>query len=126
MIGLPTGKNINAFVLDLDAGVNAKTGETVNLTALRSQIEQMIGTPLPKTWTVNTPRGGQHIYFAMPEGVTLGNSRGSLPKNVDVRGEGGYVIAAGSVRHDGNHYEWDLSPDRTPLAAAPCGLIKCF
>lgn len=106
--------------------MNAKTGESVNLTALRSQIEQMIGTPLPETWTVNTPRGGQHIYFAMPEGLMLGNSRGSLPKHIDVRGEGGYVIAAGSRREDGKRYGWDLSPDRTPLAAAPVALIKCF
>jgi putative DNA primase/helicase len=124
MIGLPTGTNINGFVLDLDAGVNAKTGEVVNLKELRSQLETMICGPLPQTWTVNTPRGGQHVYFAMPAGLLLGNSPGSLPKHIDVRGEGGYVIAAGSVRNDGGCYSWELSPDCLALAPAPATLIK--
>jgi hypothetical protein len=34
----------------------------------------------------------------------LGNSSGGLPAGIDVRGNGGYVIAPGSVRDDGTYY----------------------
>ena len=55
----------------------------------------------PDTRTVQTPTGGFHLYFANPSPDRYGNSTGSLPKGIDVRGsgpgEGGYVLAAGSV-----------------------------
>lgn len=50
----------------------------------------------PETYTVATPSGGRHIYFRDPDG-TFGNSTGSLPAGIDIRGRGGYVVAAGSI-----------------------------
>jgi hypothetical protein len=47
---------------------------------------------------VETPTGGYHLYFGNV--AELGNGRGGLPKGIDVRGgrgDGGYVLAAGSV-----------------------------
>jgi hypothetical protein len=43
-----------------------------------------------------TASDGRHIYFKQPAGP-LGNGRGNLPAGCDVRGDGGLVIAAGSV-----------------------------
>jgi hypothetical protein len=54
---------------------------------------------------VATPNQGTHFYFRQPEGQSLGNGRGALPKGIDVRGAGGYVIAPGSVMTDGRLYE---------------------
>ena len=34
----------------------------------------------------------------------------------DTRGDGGYFIAAGSVRSDGSKYEWDCCPDEAAEA----------
>lgn len=55
----------------------------------------------PDTYTVRTPTNGYHLVFANPDPERYGNSRGSLPEGIDVRGggekEGGYVLAAGSV-----------------------------
>ncbi|QJY47924.1 bifunctional DNA primase/polymerase [Pseudonocardia broussonetiae] len=53
--------------------------------------------PPTDTYTVATP-GGLHLYFRQPEGMRLRNTQGGLAANVDTRGHGGYVIAAGSVR----------------------------
>jgi putative DNA primase/helicase len=64
--------------------------------------------PTP-TWTVETPGGGRHLYFALPEGEVPGNRTGLL-RRVDVRGEGGYVIVPPSVRPDGKRYSWILAP----------------
>ena len=103
LIGLPTGAKIGAFVIDLDAGVDKATGEIFEIEDIRASLEETLGHALPRTFTVATPRGGQHLYFQMPPGETLGN-RGGLIDRVDVRGDGGYVIAPPSARPDGAHY----------------------
>ena len=58
-----------------------------------------------RNYVVNTPSGGQHIYFYQATDNILGNRTGSLPNSIDVRGDGGYVIAAGSVLPDGRRYD---------------------
>lgn len=94
-IGLPTGSKF--WVLDID----------------RMQALEELPDELPRTWTVRTPRGGRHLYFAAVEGVT--NSPGNLPAGIDVRGTGGYVIAPPSPGYE--------VVDRTPIASAPAWLI---
>jgi hypothetical protein len=60
------------------------------------------GADWPETYTVLTPSGGMHMYFRQPEGALIGCATGDGPTAphlgplVDVRGVGGYVIAAGS------------------------------
>jgi hypothetical protein len=49
----------------------------------------------PRTWTVKTPSGGYHLYYAVSTSVP--NSVGRLAKGVDVRGERGQVAAPPSV-----------------------------
>ena len=51
---------------------------------------------LPRTYTVSTPRGGLHFYFAHPGG-TIPNSAGKIAPGIDLRGDGGYVVAPPSV-----------------------------
>lgn len=102
MIGLPTGSPIGAFVVDLDP----KGEDTAD--DLAARLIEALGIVI-EDWTdvaVNTPRGGRHLYFAMPEGEDIGNRAGMIPQ-VDVRGTGGYVIAAPSVRPDGRAYTLD-------------------
>ena len=59
---------------------------------------------------MKTPNGGLHLYFRYPDGERLGNSRGDLPKGIDVRGQGGYALIPPSkvVLDDGSvgEYEW--------------------
>jgi putative DNA primase/helicase len=108
-IGVPTGRPIGAFVLDLDVGQDEKTGEVFEVADLEQAIEREIGASLPTTWTAETPRGGRHLYFALPDGELPGNRTGLL-KRIDVRGEGGYVIVPPSVRPDGRAYRWIVPP----------------
>lgn len=70
------------------------------------------------TYTVLTPRGA-HLYFAHP-GFPVPNSVGHLAPGVDVRGEGGFVVAAGSPHKSGGTYA--LAVDEEP-APAPAWLI---
>jgi len=49
--------------------------------------------------------GGCHCFYRIPPGVKIPNKVGWKPK-VDIRGEGGYVIAPPSIHHTGNTYSW--------------------
>ena len=54
--------------------------------------------------TVKTGKG-RHRYFRC-DGARVGNSAGRLGKGIDVRGDGGYVVAAGSVHASGTPYRF--------------------
>ena len=76
---------------------------------------------LPTTLVAITGGGGQHyLYKAPAEGFP--NSAGALGPGLDTRGEGGYILLAGSNHVSGGVYEW-VDPD-APLAATPVWLIE--
>lgn len=108
MIGVPTGEKIQAWVLDIDVKHNGH--ETLE------QLEQEYGA-LPPTLSATTASGGKHFYFRHVAGV---RNRGNLGAGIDVRGDGGYVVAPGSVTAAGGRYEWDNS---LPIADAPQWLL---
>ncbi|MBP2033469.1 uncharacterized protein (DUF927 family) [Clostridium algifaecis] len=87
-IGFATGDNY--FVLDIDNGGYESLKEYGNLN---------------RTLSVRTGSGGSHHYYLMPEGVTIPNKVGIL-KGVDIRANGGLVVAPGSIHKSGNYYEW--------------------
>gem|GEM_PF-1566523 len=55
---------------------------------------------------VGTPSGGTHFYFRQRSGEARTNRTGDLPFGIDVRGDGGYVIAPNMVMSDGREYEF--------------------
>ena len=63
-----------------------------------------------------TPGNGEHRFFRQPDGKPLGNRSGALPAGIDVRGDGGWAVAPGSVRPDGA--EWQPASNRPSLADA--------
>jgi hypothetical protein len=62
--------------------------------------------PLPRGPVVRTGSGGWHLYLRHP-GERIRNSAGTLfGEGVDVRGDGGYVIAPPSRHASGHAYQW--------------------
>ena len=119
LIGLPAGE-VNGFtVLDVDRDPDKDIdGDTVLF-----QLEQTHGK-LPNTPETRTPRGGRHIYFKCVPG--LPSSAGKLGAGLDIRSEGGYVIAPPSCVN-GRRYELlDEDQDEIPdnLAQMPEWMIK--
>jgi hypothetical protein len=78
-----------------------------------AEIVQEHGQPWPDTLTVRTPSGGQHLYYVAPPGREIRNSASRIGPKIDVRGAGGYVLAAGSVV-GGRAYEVIATDDREP------------
>jgi len=103
LVGIPTGAKTGFFAVDVDVK-EGKAGD-VNLAKLEAEHGR-----LPPTVVVQTATGGFHYLFRHVEGMT--NSTGGLPKHIDIRADGGFVIAAGSVFPDGTFYEF-LDP-QTP------------
>lgn len=120
MIGLRMGVN-GLFVLDFDPRTDEATGEEWTLDRLKGELEEQMRCPLPASLAVRTPSGGVHVYLAQPAGAAIRN-RDNLPEHVDVRGEGGYVIAPPSVMADGLRYRWLRDDAAAPIVAAPPAL----
>lgn len=126
MIGLPLGGPTGLFAIDFDPRIDEETGEYFELAALKEATETQIGVPLPQSITAMTPSGGVHLFFRQPDdGGPAIRNKGSLPLHVDVRGEGGYVIAAPSVRFDGV-YRWIRGGPDDVAADAPAELIAAL
>jgi hypothetical protein len=106
-VGLVTGARSGLMVLDLDGAQGTDA------------VVARAGSSMPRTPTARTGRGA-HLYFKHPGGV-VGNRAGLLP-HVDVRGDGGFVVAPPSVHSNGRRYAWHIPPD-TPLANAPGWLL---
>lgn len=57
---------------------------------------------------VHTGRGGMHIYYRMPE-LTLGNRTRLFGRAIDLRGNGGYVVAPPSIHPETRKpYSWAM------------------
>jgi hypothetical protein len=93
-IGLATGREHGIIVIDVDGLEGEKW---------LALLEEKFGK-LPSTSRAKTGNG-MHFFFALPDG------RGPVPSSaadgLDIRGDGGYVIAAPSVHPNGKTYEWD-------------------
>ena len=100
MIGIPTGQASGFWVVDVDYDPEKGIDGLLEWKKLQDQY----GT-VPVTGSVATPRGGTHYYLKTEPGVVIKNSASSIAPGIDIRGEGGYIIAAGSVRSDGSRYE---------------------
>jgi hypothetical protein len=106
-IGVPTGHVNNLVVLDVDSPEAAEAVGKMNL---------------PPSFTVQTRSGRWQIWFRQPEGAKSKNSVEKLGAKLDVRGDGGYVIAPPSVHHETNE-PYRVVKD-LPWAEAPAFLLE--
>lgn len=114
-VGIATGEISGLVVLDVDPGHEGDES--------LADFEHQYG-PLPITTEAHTGGGGRHLFFTHP-GVTVSNKTGIAP-GLDIRGDGGYIIAPPSLHASGRSYEWKglCHPDDVPLASLPVWLIK--
>jgi len=110
MIGIVTGPISGICVVDIDRYAD----DYDEPTELEYFPEGLI-TP-----TVQTPRGGTHLYFKYPENSVLTINARALP-GIDFRGNGGYIIAPPSMNGTGKGYQWaeGFSLYNVPLAHVP-------
>ena len=110
-IGIATGQRSGGIVvIDLDVDDNKGIN---GYDSLRDW--QRINGELPDTADSITGRGGYHLFFRTSERVKC---RTGILEGVDVRADGGYIVAPPSIHSNGNRYMWECPPDETPIAKA--------
>ena len=77
---------------------------------------------LPETATAVTGRGGLHMLYRIDGEVRCSAN----PKlGVDVRGDGGYIVAPPSIHPNGTQYAWERDPRKHEIAEAD-GNVMAF
>jgi hypothetical protein len=113
-IGIATGSISGIFILDVD---NKKDGTGEKALWHFTRIEG----ELPKTLKATTG-SGYHLYFTHPAGVQIKCSASAIGAGLDVRGDGGYVVAPASLHANGRRYEWENHD--AEVATAPDWLLS--
>lgn len=114
-IGIVTGSISGIVVLDIDS----RHGGDVSLEGLDRQYGRM-----PMTVECRSGGGGRHLYFAHPGGLV--RNKVGLLAGIDLRGDGGFVVAPPSMHASGARYAWreDRRPGATRLAPLPTWLLR--
>jgi AAA domain/Bifunctional DNA primase/polymerase, N-terminal len=115
-VGIVTGAVSGIFVVETDTadGHAEGTDGAAELTKLEAE-----HGPLPATREAESPSGSIHRYYNHP-GFNIKNSASVIGPGIDVRGDGGMVVAPPSVKPGKGAYKWrnDL-----PIADAPQWLL---
>lgn len=96
-----------------DANVAIITGKISGLAVVDADSQvgmEWIDKHCTKTTVYSKTGKGKHAYYLYPYHTDIKNAVRIAP-DVDVRGEGGYVIAPPSIHANGTKYEWIFSSD---------------
>lgn len=117
-IGIVTGLVSGILAVDVDCGHGKVSGED----SLKAW--EAFNGVLPLTWTSLTGGGGYHYIYKCKD-VDIKNKAGLLP-GVDIRANGGYIVAPPSLHSSGKRYEWQpfSSPEEAGLVHLPDALNK--
>jgi len=111
-IGVDCGKS-GLVVLDLDRHDGGPDG-----LAAWEALKVEHGIDDTGALVAETASGGRHLIFTDPTGGAIRNSAGKLAPGVDVRGNGGYIVAPPSSNGAGGGWRW-LRGDGEPGPLPP-------
>jgi hypothetical protein len=102
-IGVATGRGLAVIDADVKKGAQGLTS------LMEMQFEW-----LPDSLMVDTPSGGRHVYLQIDRPVGNSVKRLADYPGIDIRGDGGYVVGAGSTVKE---RQYRIVPDSTPEPA---------
>jgi hypothetical protein len=108
-IGIRTGIASGVFVFDPDGNLGAESHRA---------LERQYG-PLPLT-LISLTGNGRHYWFRADQEIPS-TGKNKVAPNIDIKAEGGYVVAPPSIHPNGKTYRW---LNHVPPAPAPAWLIK--
>ncbi|HSF94455.1 MAG TPA: bifunctional DNA primase/polymerase, partial [Thermohalobaculum sp.] len=120
-VGLIQGAAAGTFVIDIDD----HELEGRNGSEALHELERLHG-PLPETAEAITGSGGRHLFFRHPgSDIRIRTAKDVAGWGIDVRGDGGFVVAPPSLHASGRHYAWEVDhhPPEVMPAMAPDWLI---
>lgn len=121
-----TGEFSKLFVVEVDTKDGHKLLEDGQV--VLDRLIAANGGEWPDTRICQTPSGGKHYYFVYPECqegqyIIIRNSASKLGLGIDVRGDGGMVLAPPSIKPGVNlQYQW-ISAEGVGIRKAPQWLL---
>jgi hypothetical protein len=97
-IGITTGEKSGVFAVDIDPGHGGKE----SLNNLFDEHGRFENTACQRTGS------GKHYLFRC-DGPVKTRTNAPAP-GIDIRGNGGYIVAAPSIHANGNLYRWEVDP----------------
>jgi len=125
----PTIDQINAWKTQGYANFAVVTGRISDVIVVdidsKEAFEQVATLGIPEGVPIVSTGKGYHLYFKYPEyiaseigkvktGVNIGGISG-----LDLRADGGYVLAPGSIHPSGRVYKWHVAPDDSNFQTFP-------
>lgn len=107
-IGIVTGRVSNLVVIDIDS----RKGATPHGIVAQN----------PSNFIAKTGGGGFHLYYSRPDAENVPNRVDK--SGIDIRGDGGYVVAPPSIHPSGTQYDWLKAGDDYPLTQAPAFVVN--
>src|SRR5262249_19573055 len=101
---------------------DTKKGHAVDGIASLRALEAQHGA-LPLTLMAQSPSGSLHHYFRHPAGSAIRTSTSKLAPGVDVRGDGGMVLAPPSLRPGIGSYTWANNAEGADAPPWPTELV---
>lgn len=116
-VAIATGQRSGLVVVDMDPRHDGMHSIEV--------LEDTLGELLPETPVVITGGGGTHTYLAHPDDDAPVPSSNSILPGIDVKADGGYVVAPPSIHPDGGVYAWNrwLPAEMEPAPVPPALLL---
>ena len=106
-IGIATGAVSGLLVIDIDP----RHGGDKTIKALIKELGELPPAPRVKTGD------GWHLYFLHPGRHVA--SRNDFAQGIDIKADGGYVIAPPSNHLSGVRYQWEIDPKKAGLPSLP-------
>jgi hypothetical protein len=115
-VAIATGERSGLLAVDIDPRSNGTETWTELVTT---------HDPLGHTPTVATGGGGTHLFLRRPDLPHVKSKAGALGAGVDVKADGGYVVAPPSLHASGEYYRFrpGADPGEAELEAAPQWLV---
>jgi hypothetical protein len=124
----PTKDELTAWFKDNKRNIGIVTGAVSNLTVIDldgKDAYEWAGDSdrgIPATPIVKTGKEyGYHLYCSYNEKLRNFQARTDLP-HIDLRSEGGYVVAPPSIHPNGSTYQWITEPS-TPVSPIPAWFL---
>lgn len=132
-VGILTGKTSGIIVIDVDNKVPETTYKTVKYspnTGVRDWESLTMKHGEPLTPKVQTASGGYHYYFKYSDHFSHLKSKSNAisihgtKSAIDVKTNGGYVVAPPSQHRNGKSYTWIRHLTETPMIELPSWLMQ--
>lgn len=104
-IGILTGADANNLIV-----IDCDVKEDINGINNFLEFLKRNNIDLPKTLIAKSGRGGKHYYFRS-KSSNIKSGTNVFDKGIDIRSNGGFIIAPPSLHTNGNYYKWDNNYD---------------